>query len=65
MGKECSQNGRRKKFFQYIKEGLVVYGRTVLYLEEIYVSVWNSIDSAQNRNYWRALVDAALNLRVP
>ena len=23
------------------------------------------VDSAQNRNYWRALVNAALNLRVP
>ena len=31
-------------------------------LEEIGI---NWVDSAQDRNYWRALVNAALNLRVP
>ena len=25
----------------------------------------NWVDSAQDRNYWRALMNAALNLRVP
>ena len=34
-------------------------------LEEIGINVGNWIDSAQNRNYWRANVNAALNLRVP
>ena len=34
-------------------------------LEEICVSAGNLVDSAQDRNYWRALVNAALNLRVP
>ena len=34
-------------------------------LEEIGINVGNSVDSAQDRNYWRALVNAALNLRVP
>ena len=34
-------------------------------LEEICVNVWNWVDSAQDGNYWRALVNAALNLRVP
>ena len=34
-------------------------------LEEIGINVGNWIDSAQDRNYWRALVNAALNLRVP
>ena len=34
-------------------------------LEEIFISAGNWIDSAQDRNYWRALVNAALNLRVP
>ena len=34
-------------------------------LEEIGINAGNLIDSAQDRNYWRALVNAALNLRVP
>ena len=33
--------------------------------EETGINVGNWIDSAQDRNYWRALVNAALNLRVP
>ena len=33
-------------------------------LEEIGISAGNWFDSAQDRNYWRALVNAALNLRV-
>ena len=34
-------------------------------LEEIGINAGNSVDSAQDRNYWRALVNAALNLRIP
>ena len=34
-------------------------------LEEIVISVRNWIDLVQDRDYWRALVNAALNLRVP
>ena len=34
-------------------------------LEEIGINVGNWVDLAQDRNYWRALVNAALNLRVP
>ena len=33
-------------------------------LEEIAINAGNWVDSAQDRNYWRALVNAALNLRV-
>ena len=33
-------------------------------LEEIGINAENWVDSAQDRNYWRALVNAALNLRV-
>ena len=34
-------------------------------LKEIGINVGNWVDSAQDRDYWRALVNAALNLRVP
>ena len=34
-------------------------------LEEIAIRARNWVDSAQDRNYWRALVNAILNLRVP
>ena len=34
-------------------------------LEEIGINAGNWVDSVQDRNYWRALVIAALNLRVP
>ena len=34
-------------------------------VEEIGINAGNWVDSAQNRDYWRALVNAALNLRVP
>ena len=33
-------------------------------LEEIGISAGNWVDSAQDRNYWRVLVNTALNLRV-
>ena len=34
-------------------------------LKEIGINTGNWLDSAQDRDYWRALVNAALNLRVP
>ena len=34
-------------------------------LEDVGVNAGNWVDSAQDRNYWRALVNAALNFRVP
>ena len=34
-------------------------------LKEIDINTRNCVDSAQDRNYWRALGNAALNLRVP
>jgi hypothetical protein len=34
-------------------------------LEEMVINAGNWVDSAKDRNYWRALVNGALNLRVP
>ena len=34
-------------------------------LEEICINAGNWVGTAQDRNYWRALVNSALNLRVP
>ena len=34
-------------------------------LKEIGINTRNWVDSAQDRDYWRALVNAALNFRVP
>ena len=34
-------------------------------LEKICINAGNCVDLAHDRNYWRALVNAALNLRVP
>ena len=34
-------------------------------LEEMGINAGNWADSALDRNYWRAVVNAALNLRVP
>ena len=34
-------------------------------LKEIGINKRNWLDSAQDRDYWRAFVNAALNLRVP
>jgi hypothetical protein len=34
-------------------------------LKEIGINMRKWVDSAQDRDYWRALVNAALNLRIP
>ena len=36
-----------------------------MHLREIYVKTRNWVDSAHNSDYWRTIVSAALNLRVP
>ena len=37
----------------------------IIELKEVGINTRNSADSAQDRDYWRALVNAALNLQVP
>ena len=37
----------------------------IMELEEIGINAGNWVDSDQDRDYWRALVNAALTLRVP
>jgi hypothetical protein len=45
---------------------MILYHRILFaYLKEIGINTNNCVDSAQNRDYWRVLVNAALNLRVP
>ena len=36
-----------------------------IYLKEMVVNTRNWVDSAQDMDYWRALENVALNLRVP
>ena len=36
-----------------------------MYLEEIGINASNWVDSAEDRNYWRAHSNGALNVRVP
>ena len=47
-------------------ESLGVDGKTILrmHLREMDVITRKWVDSAQVRDYWKALVNAALNLRV-
>ena len=40
-------------------------GNNRMDLEEIGINAGNWVDSAQDSDYWRALVNAALNIRVP
>jgi hypothetical protein len=37
----------------------------IIDLNELGINTRNWVDSAQDRDYWRTLVNAALNLRVP
>jgi hypothetical protein len=36
-----------------------------MHLKEMGINTRNWVDSAQDKDYWRALVNAALNLRIP
>ena len=74
MGRACSQNGGRSAF--KILTGKPTGKRPLgrprrrwednirMDLEERGINAGNWVDSAQDRNFWRALVNAALNLRI-
>ena len=68
MGRACSQNGRRQECFQNFnrkRTGMRLFRRPrrriIMDVKEIGVSERNMIDSTQDREYWIAPVDAALN----
>ena len=76
MGRACRQKEGDKSAFKILTgkpTGKRLLGRPMrrwennirMDLEEIGINAGNWVDSAQDRNYWRALVNAALNLRVP
>ena len=76
MSRTCSQNGRRQKRFQIVigtPTGKRPLGRPRrrwednigMNLKEIGINRRNWIDSAQDRYYWRVLLNAALNFRIP
>ena len=76
MGRACSQNRGRLECFQILTgkpSGKRPLGRSRrrwkdnirIDLKERGINAGNEVDSAQDRNYWRVLVIAALNLRVP
>ena len=72
MGRECSQKCRKEwRTFKILTGKRLGRPRRrredniKTDLEEIGINVGNWVDSDEDRNYWRALVNAALNLRVP
>ena len=76
MDRSCSQNVGRLEWFKILTgkpTGNRPLGRPRhrwednirMYLEEIGINAGNWVDWAQDRDYWRALVNAVLNLRVP
>ena len=75
MGRACIQNGGRSAFKILTGKptGKRHLGRLrrrwedniTMELKEIRINTSNWVYSAQDRDYWRALVSVALNLRVP
>ena len=75
MGRSCSQIGKGRRAFKILEAtsaGRIPLGRSRrtwaenirMYLKEIGINMRTWVDSAQDRNFWRALVNAALNPRV-
>ena len=77
MGRACSQNGGGGRSAFKILKSKPTRKRPLgrprrrwednirMDFQEISINAGNWVDSAQDMNYWRALVNAALNLRVP
>jgi hypothetical protein len=76
MGSACSTNGERRNAYRILvgkPEGRRPLGRPRRrWVDNIKMDLreigWNSIDwidLVQDRNQWRALVNTAMNLRVP
>jgi hypothetical protein len=76
MGKSCSQNEEGRSAVNILVSkptGKRPLGRPRrrwednirMDLKEIGINTKNWVDSAQDKDYWRAVVNAALNLRVP
>ena len=76
MGRACSQKEEGRSAFKMLigkPTGKRPLGKPKrrwednirIDLKEIGITAGNFVDSAQDRNYWRALVNTALNLRVP
>jgi hypothetical protein len=76
MGRACSTNGEKRNAYRLLvgmSEGKRPLGRPrrrwvdniKMELREIGWDGMDWIDLAQNRDQWRALVNAVINLRVP
>ena len=74
MGKSYSQNGGSVfKIFTGNPTGMRLLGRPthrwedniIMDLKKINIITRNWVDSAQDRDYWRTLVNAALNVGIP
>ena len=76
MGRTCSELKKGRSAFKHLtgkpteKRFLrnprrIWVGKIGMDLKEISVNTKNWVDSAQDWNYWRALMNAALNFRVP
>jgi hypothetical protein len=67
MGGACSTNGERRNAYRILVGNQDVDGWTILtwILREVGWDSRDWIDLAQDRDRWRAYVNAVMNLRVP
>ena len=69
MGKACNQNGiltaKPTRKIPLGRPRRMWEDNFRMDLKEIDINTRNWVDSAQDRDYWKALVNVTLNLRVP